>query len=220
MRFLILLFALCTFGLQAQELSFSAGYNYLSASEWDKAVRIYNFSRPFLSEKQPLLTHGWELGTTWLPIEKPTVKAGPAVTVANFKSYASNAGTEVGINAWLLHLDFVFRYEWEGKDTSLFWYAQFQGGATFTMLSRTENGEVLEVDESPLTSFGVGPSFGIASGKHLLFLGKKRLGAQLGAVASPFLFTDKSEVVLNQSSTLLSSSTTFFQFSASLFLSL
>ena len=54
----ILLFLFRLIDTQAQKIEADLSYKYIFASNWDKAIQTYNFSRPFLTEKQPLFMHG------------------------------------------------------------------------------------------------------------------------------------------------------------------
>jgi hypothetical protein len=54
----LLLFLFLLIDAQSQEIETDLSYKYMFASNWDKAIQTYNFSRPFLTEKQPLFMHG------------------------------------------------------------------------------------------------------------------------------------------------------------------
>ena len=51
-------FMLVFFHSTGQEVKVDVGYKYLYSNQWDKAIQTYNFSRPDLIEKQPLLMNG------------------------------------------------------------------------------------------------------------------------------------------------------------------
>ena len=40
---------------KAQEFRTDVSYKYMFSNKWDKAIQTYNFSRPFIETKQPLL---------------------------------------------------------------------------------------------------------------------------------------------------------------------
>ena len=54
----LLLFLFLFIDAQSQEIEVDLSYKYMFANNWDKAIQTYNFSRPFLTEKQPLFIHG------------------------------------------------------------------------------------------------------------------------------------------------------------------
>ena len=50
----------CLFAINssAQEWKADISYKYMFSNQLDKIIQTYNFSRPLLAEKQPLLMHG------------------------------------------------------------------------------------------------------------------------------------------------------------------
>ena len=49
----LLLFLFLFIDAQSQQIEVDLSYKYIFANNWDKAIQTYNFSRPFLTEKQP-----------------------------------------------------------------------------------------------------------------------------------------------------------------------
>ena len=54
----ILLLSMTGISSFAQSISFGVSYNYLYSKQLDKSIQLYNFSRPFLENRQPLFING------------------------------------------------------------------------------------------------------------------------------------------------------------------
>jgi hypothetical protein len=54
---IIFVLCFCKHGIaQAWQVNLSG--DYLSVTQWDRAINTYNFSRPFVNQKQPLIKFG------------------------------------------------------------------------------------------------------------------------------------------------------------------
>ena len=74
----------------AQEFRTDISYKYIFANKWDKAIQTYNFSRPFLEKKQPLLMHGLNASVSYIFKSSIRLKHGINISYTYFKSTAEN----------------------------------------------------------------------------------------------------------------------------------
>ena len=80
--------------LIAQELKTDLSYNYLYSNEWDKAIQTYNFSRPFNTERQPLINHGLNASLSYIFESNKNFKHGVNLSYSYFRSSAENENYE------------------------------------------------------------------------------------------------------------------------------
>jgi len=136
---------LASFTAMAQQTGWSVSYKTLHVTTWNEAVRTYNFSRPFLSEKSPLLSHG--VGISYLKT-KPTSKGwerGWDWRLSYFQTSSSSTNLDLTIAATQLSLGHRFRLTEESeagkRDFYLTPLLNIHG------LARFHNGELIEIEE-------------------------------------------------------------------------
>ena len=101
MRTIFLLLFLFPFvDAQSQEIEVDLSYKYIFASTWDKAIQTYNFSRPFLTEKQPLFMHGINGSASYVFKSENRFKQGINASYSHFSGYAENVNL---VNQYILH---------------------------------------------------------------------------------------------------------------------
>lgn len=178
-----------SFLVQAQEFGISLSYQYMEAQEWNKATQIYNFSRPFLENKQPLLKSGWRLDTYYLFEENKTLAWGPSFSTSYHRSSANNNNFDIDINAFLLDLGIKFQYRpLINSDKPL--HISFTPSFSGFLLQRKLNGEIIEIEEeedvSKLRSVGLGIGLNTEIGYDISLGGKCYLSPVIGLSYNPF----------------------------------
>lgn len=76
--------------LSQSEIGASVSYKYYSAPEWDNTIRTYNFMRPWLSERQPLMTNGFSVGLFYSVPLHPAIHVSPELNYSLLTSTAEN----------------------------------------------------------------------------------------------------------------------------------
>lgn len=185
-----------------QELSVGAGYQYMYSAAWDKAIQTYNFSRPFLEEKQPLLTHGSYLESSYFFKSEKSLRSGIKLNYSFTRSRADNSNFDVRLNLNQLQLGYSLRYIVESR-----WQAYIIEGDVFihsTLLSRRTNGELDVRDGNEKNrAHGIGGGLALTAFSTLAIKESKLLFPFFGISYSPYLRTEKSEIVLNQTDGLV-----------------
>ncbi len=199
-----------TFGflgsLKSQMLQFEIANNYLRANEWNKAIQTYNFSRPFLSEAQPLFRLGLHFSTTYLFTNEKKLNHGIGLGYSYFNSYALNDSFSNSLLLNFLSINYVL--QWKAKRTEDGLYSEMNLSLQSSGLFRRVNDETFLVDESVSKAFGLGGDLGLKVGYMLPSNRRSGLAFFLGAGTSPFFWSPNTEGVINQASELASKSWT------------
>jgi hypothetical protein len=188
--------------LCSQEWKIEVGYNYLYANQWDKYIQTYNFSRPFLTTKQPLLQNGWCASLSHLFSGQKNIQQGIQVSYSYFSSYAkedhfSNRLTLHFIQAgYFLH----FRNKRKWKD----FYSEIMGGVRTSGLFRKSSSTPSDEEEIPLHAMGIGGEISYKIGYTLQVKKKYSIAPFLLIGFTPFIYAPNSEVILNQTQNLWS----------------
>lgn len=206
MRTIILLGLLTFMGNNAfsQALNTSVSYQYMYAPQWDNTIQYYNFSRPFLTEKQPLLVHGLKASGSYLFNASKKLSHGIHVSYAYFRSSATNEPLNVNLNLHLLNFGYILHLENLEKPHRF--YTECNANATSSLLTRGVNGEAFVFDEALSKAFGIGIDFGLKYGYR--FTNKIPLSPFISFGYTPYLFSPNTESVINQTKGLASSNWT------------
>lgn len=196
-----LLLILLTTCIQAQEFGININYQLISASEWNKATQTYNFSRPFLPNKQPLLQHGVNLSFYYLGSPDQTWALGPALSLSLHRSSANNSNFNIGINSILL--DLGWRIQYRPEEYGLF--LAFTPSLTGVTLNRTLNGEVVIIgpgeEDQTLRTFGLGAGIQAQIGYDFDVGGDWSLSPVVAGSYHPYLWAERSDVIFNEAAT-------------------
>lgn len=185
--------------VKAQSWSVGGGYQYLYSQKWDKAIQTYNFSRPFLKEKQPLLVHGTYLELNYLFSSEKKIQSGIKLEHSFVRSRADNANFNVALQLQQIKLGYNLHYSFRNKLAGAF--IEISPSAYGIRLSRRVNEELDEVDDENNVAFGIGGSLDLTVLYKVGFNQKFIFLPFLGIGYSPYLFSPKSEAVLNQTVT-------------------
>lgn len=199
--FLIILFAIGFSNLQAQEMGVNINYQFLKATEWNKATQVYNFSRPFLENKQPLLKHGFSVGFYYLRNPESRFSWGPSVTFSFHQSSSQNPNFNIGIHSLLLNLGTKIQYRpMIGGNNNV--HMSFIPSMTAVMLNRKLNGEIVIVGESEeeqkLRKFGIGLGLNAQIGYDYSINHNLIISPMIGINYNPYIWTSRGEVIFNE----------------------
>jgi len=201
MRALFLLLFLFRFiDTQAQEIEADLSYKYMFASNWDKAIQTYNFSRPFLNEKQPLFMHGISGSASYIFKSKSKFKQGINASYSHFSSYAENVNFVNQYNLHFLNVGYMLRYESTEKLKGL--TTDFILSASSSALFRNVNDEPFIYDDARSKAFGIGGDLSVRTSYSFNIKNKIRLSPFVQVGYTPYLFSPNTEAVINQTSGL------------------
>jgi hypothetical protein len=122
------------------QLAFSGRYTYLNAKDWDDAIRVYNFARPWLNQTQPFLTSGWDISAGWYaPVQrKKSFFIKPEAGWSHWRSTSENPGNNLLIllNSYYAQVNFSFNPRALFQSVSAGplgtrWFFQMSPGITF-----------------------------------------------------------------------------------------
>jgi hypothetical protein len=151
--------------IMAQEFRTDVSYKYMFANKWDKAIQTYNFSRPFLEEKQPLLMRGLNASVSYIFKSSKSLQHGINLSYSYFKSSAENEKLNSILNLHFLNLGYIIHYQNNEKAKGL--YTDLIISAVSSGLFRNVNDEPFEYDEARAKAFGIGGDLSIRAGYYL-----------------------------------------------------
>jgi hypothetical protein len=194
------LFTACfiQFGLLSQQIRLGASYAYLYSGQWDKAIQTYNFSRPFLTEQQPLLVHGACVSGAYLFPSSRKMQHGIRLSYSYVRSSAENTNLTNILQLHLLSPGYIMH--WNIGEKPL--YAKASVSLLTSGLFRQVNGEPVSDDDTPVRAFGIGGLIEAEFGYRKLFSAKNSIDPFISVGYAPYFFSGKSEAVLNQTSGL------------------
>jgi hypothetical protein len=197
----LLLFLFPLLDTQAQEIEAELSYKYMLASNWDKAIQSYNFSRPFLTEKQPLLMHGMNASVSYIFKSANKFKQGINASYSHFSSYAENVNFVNQYNLHFLNVGYIFRYESTEKLKGL--TTDFILSASSSALFRNVNDEPFIYDEVRSKAFGIGGDLSVRTSYSFNIKNKFHLSPFVQVGYTPYLFSPNTEAVINQTRELV-----------------
>ena len=200
----ILFFALNS--IMAQEFSTAISYKYMFAHKWNKAIQTYNFSRPFLEEKQPLLMHGINASASYIFKSSKKFKHGINLSYSYFKSSAKNENLNNFLNLHFLNLGYIIHYENNEKTKGL--YTDLIISVVSSGLYRNVNENPFEYNDTRAKAFGIGGDMSIRAGYYLNLKNKINLSPFVLVGYTPYIYSPNSEAVINQTNWLVSNNWT------------
>lgn len=198
---LLLLFSACTHAY-SQELKVDLSYKYLFSNQWDKAIQTYNFSRPFIAEKQPLLIHGSNASLSFIFNSSKKIRNGINISYSYFRSLAENENFKNILNLHFLNLGYILHFENKVKLKGL--YSDLLIAATTCGLFRDLNGESFEYNEAGSNALGIGGDLNLKIGYSLHRENRYSLSPFISFAYTPYLYSPNSESILNQTKGLTS----------------
>jgi len=197
MRALFLLLFLFPFiYTHGQEIEADLSYKYMFASNWDKAFQTYNFSRPFLTEKQPLFMHGISGSVSYIFKSENKFKHGLNASYSHFSSYAENVNFVNQYNLHFFNLGYMLRHESNGSLKGL--CTDFILWASSSVLFRNVNEEPFIYDDMRSKAFGIGGDLSVRTSYSFNIKNKFHLSPFVQVGYTPYLFSPNTEAVINQ----------------------
>jgi hypothetical protein len=182
--------------LNAQAWRIDLAYHYHYSQTWDKAIRTYNFSRPFLKALQPLLIHGINGSVCkWFGKTK-NLQHGIQVSYAQIRS---RARWDEGMNPIHLHmLQPGYLCHLSSLRARHNFFTEFGLSASGLLLSRKMNDISAASEDKSLRALGIGCHLSVSVGREIRLSEKMELVPFVRIGSIPWMHTPESEVVLNQ----------------------
>ena len=192
----LLLFLFLFIDAQSQEIEVDLSYKYMFANNWDKAIQTYNFSRPFLTEKQPLFMHGINGSASYIFKSENRFKQGINASYSHFSSYAENVNFVNQYNLHFFNMGYILRYESTEKCKGL--TTDFILSASSSALFRNVNDEPFIYDDARSKAFGIGGDLSIKTSYSFNLKNNIRLSPFIQVGYTPYLYSPNTEAVINQ----------------------
>lgn len=192
--------------MMAQEFRTDISYKYIYSNKWDKAFQTYNFSRPFLEEKQPLFMHGINASASKIFNSSKKFKHGINLSYSYFKSFAENENLINVLHLHFLNLGYIIHYENDEKTKGL--YTDLMISLVSSGLYKNVNGEPFEDDDTRTKAFGIGGDLSIRAGYCFNLKNKLHLSPFALIGCTPYMYSPNSEALINQSKGLVNNNWT------------
>jgi hypothetical protein len=196
-----------------QGLRLQIAYSNLHSQQFDQLIGTYNFSRPFLEEPQPLLNHSFQAGLSYIFQSDKVLKSGIALNYSLMNSSAENPNLDVKLIFNLWELGYFVQYQNQERFGAF--YSELGVNAAFGILHKEHNEEPFLADDLNVRSYQGGVSLNLNVGYNLEFGDKFIISPFLGFNYAPYFMEGESEIVINQTSDLISEEdqyTSFFKF--------
>ena len=197
----LLLFLFLSIDAQSQEIEMDLSYKYIFANNWDKAIQSYNFSRPFLTEKQPLLMHGINGSVSYIFKSENKFKQGINASYSHFTSYAENVNFVNQYNLHFFNLGYILRHESAGSLKGL--STDLILSASSSALFRNVNDEPFIYDDTSSKAFGIGGDLSVRTSYSFNIKNNIRLSPFIQVGYTPYLYSPNTEAVINQTTGLV-----------------
>lgn len=184
----------------AQQLRFGVTYTYLYSKLLNQNIQTYNFSRPFLEKKQPLLSHGFSFSLSYLFGSSSDFSHGIGLSYSRFGSSAENEGLNSSFNQNFAKLGYILHYQ---QNESPF-YTELQLSGIGGMLGRQINDEAFEFDGETARAYGIGGHIGLRTGYEFALSDKLFLSPFVDVGYAPYFYSPNTESILNQTTELIS----------------
>jgi hypothetical protein len=197
-----LLVLLLVNNLQGQVFSFSLAYQNNPIPEWNKAIQTYNFTRPFLSNRQPLLTHGLQAEAAYYFKSDRGIVHGVHLAYAGQSSVAENVNLRAALHFHLVQPGYFRQVNFKGRAQG--WMGQASASLLLGGIFRAINDEALVYDDATAKAWGVGGRIQAQLGYQ--FSGTDNLAWQpfVGISYVPYYYAPQAEAILNQTTGLTS----------------
>ncbi len=186
----------------AQEFDVNLSYKYMYSNQWDKAIQTYNFSRPFISEKQPLLMHGSNASISYIFKSTKSLKHGINLSYSYFRSSSKNENFKNSLNLHFINLGYAMHFDSYNKMKGL--YTDLIISATSSGLFRNINGQPFVYDEKKARSFGIGGDISLKLGYKIKFKTQSSFSPFISLGYTPYLYSPNTETSINQTKGLTS----------------
>ena len=186
----------------AQEIKLDLSYKNIFSNQWDKIIQTYNFSRSYLTEKQPLLKNGLNTSVSYIFKNEKNLKHGINLSYSYIRSSAENENFNNTLNLHFINLGYILHNENPEKWKKI--YSELIISATSSGLFRNVNREPFHYDETKLKAFGIGADVHLKIGYYLKLKNKNFLSPFISIAYNPYQYSPNSEAVINQTKGLIS----------------
>lgn len=185
----------------AQEINGGVSYQYIAATQWNKIIQTYNFSRPFIVQKQPLFSGGVNASLTKTISNQKNISQGIGIAYTYMKSRSENENFINTLNLHFLNIEYSVRYSNINKLKNTFGELIFS--AISSGLFRNVNAASFIYDDAKSKAFGIGGSINIKVGYW--FDINRRIGCSpfFSAGYCPYLYSPNTEAVINETRNLV-----------------
>ena len=180
----------------AQKFSMDISYQYMYAKQWDRSIQLYNFSRPWLIEKQPLLIHGMNMGFNSALSIKQKLNHGLSGDLSFFSSSAANLNVLNTVHLFLGNIGYFAHKQMTIQSSSL--YVEARVAMTISGLFRRTNQAPLLLDDKQVRAFGIGSQLQVKLGYYLPFFERVKSSLFVAIAYHPYIYSPYGESVLNQ----------------------
>lgn len=194
-KLFIVLLSVC-FSVRAQEFKADVSYRYMYANQWDKIIQTYNFSRPFLTEKQPLLAHGLNASLSYLFKSDKNLKHGINLAYSYCRSYSENTNFENALDLHFVIIGYVLHYQNTEKLKGF--YTDIIISATGSGLFRNVNGESFKRDDTNLKALSIGGDIALKLGYSLKLKERASMSPFVSVGYTPYMYSPNTESIVNQ----------------------
>ncbi len=184
-----------------QSLNFGIGYDYLYAKQFDNLIQTYNYSRPFLNEKQPLLSHGFSSNISYLFKSKKQFSSGIAINFSRTSSKTKNDNLNINLSFNTLELGYLVHCE--NRDKFGDFFGELGLNLMTGLLNKKVNNESYVIDDAKVKSLHIGASFSLTAGYWFKLNEKLNIAPKVGFHYAPYLTEGTSETVINQTTSLV-----------------
>ncbi len=197
----------------SQAFSFGAAYSYCYAPQWDKAIQTYNFSRPFLENKQPLIQHGFAITTSWFGSSTGNFHHGFSLGYNMYRSSVENTNLNNLLVAHLVTPGYLLHFAPSENENG--YYGNFSISAVLGGVFRKIDGEAYLSDGSRVKGLGIGGQLHCEIGYEFALAGKISFAPNFALGYTPYYYSPSTEAVINQTQNLSGkTSTGIFQIEA------
>lgn len=185
----------------AQGFILDASYQYLKWGQLDNAVKTYNFSRPFLAQKQPMLINGLNTSISYVFKGDKNFKHGINLSYSYFPSLSENENFSNKLNLHFVNLGYVVHYQNAEKWKGL--YSDLIVSAASSVIFRKLNGEPFVYDETQSKAFGIGGDIKFKLGYEITSNSRNLASPFIAVGCSPYFYSPNTEAVINQTKGLV-----------------
>ncbi|MCX6192056.1 MAG: autotransporter outer membrane beta-barrel domain-containing protein [Flavobacteriia bacterium] len=189
----------------AQNYRIGLGYSFLNNSQWNQTIQLYNDSRPFLEEKQPLLQNGFFLSLDRMLKIENKHPFSLSLAYSFFNSKADNVVYVSKINLHALSFSFnSTKYYLIHKNTPLTF--SFGAGIMSNYLERNINPNAALNEDYPIRSLGIGPMLNLNFSYDIALNKGVTISPFVQVSFAPFYYSPGAEKCLNLTQGLMEES--------------
>ena len=208
LRTLFFVLMVSTFNVYGQSLNIGVGYNNLWSRQFDRLIRTYNDSRPFLEKKQPFLSHGLHANVTYLFDSDKGLEHGITANFSRVISHAENENLDVLLSFNMIELGYIVHQAHLGN-----LYGELGVNIAAGILSKHVNAELLTINGETLRSFHIGGAIGLKLGYLINPEDRVAISPYAGVHFSPYFTEGNSETIINQTDGIITEvNATFLKF--------